>query len=395
MTQTVPTVFTARAVRPLESIDFQSMHSPAFVLDETRLRANMELLEYVQQASGASIICALKGYSLWSSFPLMRPYLKGTTASSLWEAELGADTFGGEVHVYAAAYTDAEFPRLCELAHHISFNSFAQWERFKPLLEGAPRKIEVGIRINPEYSENATPMYDPTIPFSRLGVTRAEFKPDLLEGISGMHFHTLSAKGSDTLERTLGAVEEKFGEFLPQMKWVNMGGGHAISQEGYDVERLIRVVRDFREKWGVDVILEPGEAVGWKTGWLVSSVLDTLHNGMDLAILDVSASAHMPDTLEMPYRPDILGAGESGEKAYTYQLGGGTCLAGDIIGTYSFDKPLEVGQKLIFEDMIHYTMVKTTFFNGVKHPDIAILRENGTLETVREFTYQDFKARLS
>ena len=386
---------TQTQVRPLESIDFQSMPSPAFVLDETRLRHNMEILEYVQRESGASIICALKGYSLWSSFPLMRPYLKGTTASSLWEAELGADTFGGEVHVYAAAYGDAEFPRILELAHHISFNSFSQWQRFKPVLEASSRKVEAGIRINPEYSENKTPMYDPCVPFSRLGVTKTEFRFDLLEGISGLHFHTLSAKNSDTLERTLEAVERNFGHVLPQMKWVNFGGGHAITAEGYDVERLIKVIRNFREKWGVDVILEPGEAIGWRTGWLVSSVLDTLHNGMDLAVLDVSVSAHMPDALEMPYRPDILGGAEAGEKAHTYQLGGGTCLAGDVIGDYSFDKPLEMGQRLVFEDMIHYTMVKTTFFNGVKHPDIAILRENGTLEVVREFSYQDFKGRLS
>ncbi len=376
-------------------IDFSDISSPCFVLDEARLRRNLEVFQFVQEQSGAKIILAFKGFSMWSTFPLVRQYLPGATASSLNEALLARHEFGREVHVYAPAYGDAEFPEILSLADHLSFNSFSQWQRFKAQVQASPRKVSVGIRVNPEYAEVETDLYNPCTPGSRLGVTRAEFKPELLDGIEGLHFHSLCEKNSDTLERTLAHVEEKFGEFLPRMKWVNFGGGHLMTRDDYDLERLIRVIKKFRERYGVDVILEPGSAIAWRTGWLVSSVLDIVHNQKDALILDVSISAHMPDCLEMPYRPHILDAGQVGEKAHNYIIGGTTCLSGDVLGDYSFDAPLDVGSRVVFDDMIHYTMVKTTFFNGVKHPSIGVLEESGNFKLIKEFGYEEFKAKLS
>lgn len=381
--------------KPISEIDFSQFPSPCYVLDEARLRRNMEILDRVQQESGAKIICALKGYSLWASFGIIKEYLHGTTASGLYEAKLGHEEFGGEVHVYSPAFTEADMGEILEIADHLSFNSFSQWTRFREMVKNAPRQVSCGIRINPEFSEVETPLYDPCVPFSRLGVTKAEFRPELLEGLEGLHFHSLCGKGADTLERTITVLEANFAEYLGKVKWVNFGGGHHITKASYDVDGLIQVIKAFKAKWNVEVILEPGEAVGWQTGWLVSSVVDLMHNGMGIGILDVSVSAHMPDCLEMPYRPEILGAGEPLEKAHTYRLGGTTCLAGDIVGDYSFEKLLEIGDRLVFDDMIHYTIVKTTMFNGVKHPAIGILRENGSFDVVREFTYEDFKARNS
>ncbi len=381
--------------KPISEIDFSSFPSPCYVLDEARLRHNMEILDRVQLESGAKIICALKGYSLWASFGIIKQYLHGTTASGLYEAKLGHEEFGGEVHVYSPAFTEDDMSEILGIADHISFNSFSQWTRFRQMVKDAPRHVSAGIRVNPEFSEVETPLYDPCVPFSRLGVTKAEFRPDLLEGLDGLHFHSLCGKGADTLERTIAVIEANFAEFLPQVKWVNFGGGHHITKSSYDVDGLIRVIKAFKAKWNVEVILEPGEAVGWQTGWLVSSVVDLMHNGMGIGILDISVSAHMPDCLEMPYRPEILGASEALEKPHTYRLGGTTCLAGDIVGDYSFDAPLEIGSRLVFNDMIHYTIVKTTMFNGVKHPAIGILREDGTFDVVREFTYEDFKHRQS
>ncbi|QFP77433.1 carboxynorspermidine decarboxylase [Deinococcus sp. AJ005] len=401
--------FQLPVVTPEGSIDWTAIPSPAFVLDESRLRRNLALISHVQQESGARIIVAFKGFSMWSTFPLLREYgISGATASSLNEALLAREEMRGEVHVYAPAYSDEEMPRILELADHLVFNSFSQWERFKPAVEQARkggRDIQVGIRINPEYAEVETDLYNPAGPFSRLGVTRREFQEDLLDGVDGLHFHTLCEKDSDTLERTLEVVERNFGEFLPRMKWVNFGGGHLMTREGYDTARLIRLVRAFREKWEVDVILEPGSAFGWQTGWLVSRVLDVVHNVKNAALLDVSVSAHMPDVLEMPYRPRILGAGDPPEHehreandyggGHPYLIGGTTCLAGDVVGEYVFDKPLHIGDRVIFDDMIHYTMVKTTFFNGVKHPDIGILHLDGSYERVKTFGYEEFKAKLS
>ncbi len=401
--------FALPAVTSTDSIDWAAIPSPAFVLDESRLRRNLALISHVQQASGARIIVAFKGFSMWSTFGMLREYgITGATASSLNEARLAREEMQGDVHVYAPAYSDEEFGQILELADHLVFNSFSQWERFRPQVEAARaggQEIHVGIRINPEYAEVETDLYNPAGPFSRLGVTRREFREDLLEGVDGLHFHTLCEKDSDTLERTLEVVERNFGEFLPRMKWVNFGGGHLMTREGYDTLRLIRVVRAFRERWDVDVILEPGSAFGWQTGWLVSRVLDVVHNVKDAALLDVSVSAHMPDVLEMPYRPRILGAGDPPEHehreandyggGYPYLIGGTTCLAGDVVGEYVFDQPLKTGDRVIFDDMIHYTMVKTTFFNGVKHPDIGILHMDGRYERVKTFGYEEFKAKLS
>lgn len=396
---TTPAPLDLPDVYPAERIPWETIPSPAFVLDESRLRRNLSLISQVQRLSGARIIVAFKGFSMWSTFPLLREYgIGGATASSLNEARLAREELGGEVHVYAPAYVGEDFPELLELADHLTFNSFSQWERFRPQVQAARaagKRLGVGIRVNPEYAEVETELYNPAGPYSRLGVTRREFRPDLLDGIDGLHFHTLCEKDSDTLERTLEVLEEKFGEFLPGMKWVNFGGGHLMTREGYDLERLVRVVQIFRERWGVDVILEPGSAFGWQAGWLVSSVLDVTHNVKDSLLLDVSASAHMPDVLEMPYRPRVLGAGEPGEFPHDYLLGGTTCLAGDVVGEYSFPRPLKTGDRLIFDDMIHYTMVKTTFFNGVKHPDIGIWRTDGRYERIRSFGYQEFRDKLS
>lgn len=375
--------------------DFSQVPSPCYVLDQARLRENLELLSRVQRESGAKIICALKGFSFWRAFPQVRGYLPGATASSLNETLLASREMGGELHVYAPAYGDGEIGAILDLADHISFNSFAQWGRFRDRTLAHPRHPSPGIRVNPEYSQVETDLYNPCAPFSRLGVVLSEFREDLLEGIEGLHVHALCEQNSDAFEGLLSAFEDKFGRFLSRMKWVNFGGGHHITREDYDVDRLVRLLRDFRSRHPhLEVVLEPGEAVGWRTGELVATVLDVVKNGMDLAILDVSVSAHMPDCLEMPYRPDILGAGEAGQKPHLYRLGGGTCLAGDVLGDYSFDAPLQPGDKIVILDMIHYTMVKTSFFNGVRHPSIATWTEDGRLDMHREFGYEEFRAKL-
>ncbi len=375
------------------TLDISRIPTPCYVLEEEKLRANLNLMEEVQRASGGKIILALKGYAMWSTFPIIREVLHGCTASSLNEARLAAEEFGKEVHVYAPAYTDAEFPEILKLAHHITFNSFNQWAKFgqRALAAG----VSCAIRVNPQVSEVAVDMYNPCGSTSRLGVTPEEFQPEALEGIEGLHFHALCECGAESLERTLAAFEQHFGQWIPQMKWINFGGGHLMTRKGYDLELLIRLVKDFRERYGVEVYLEPGGAVGWQTGPLVASVLDIVHNNMDIAILDTSAAAHMPDVLEMPYRPTIRHAGEPGEKPFTYRLGGNTCLAGDVIGDYAFDKPLQVGDKIVLEDMIHYTFVKNTTFNGVNLPSLAIWTTDDQLRMIRTFGYQEFKNRLS
>jgi carboxynorspermidine decarboxylase len=375
------------------TLDISRIPTPCYVLEEDRLRANLALMERVQRESGGKLILALKGYAMWSTFPIIREVLHGCTASSLNEARLAAEEFGKEVHVYAPAYNDAEFPEILKLAHHLTFNSFSQWRRFGQQARAAG--VSCAIRVNPQVAEVAVDMYNPCGRTSRLGVTLEEFQPEALEGIEGLHFHALCECGADSLERTLIAFEERFGDWIPQMKWINFGGGHLMTRQGYDVELLIRLVGDFRERYDVEVYLEPGGAVGWQTGPLVASVLDIVHNNMDIAILDVSAAAHMPDVLEMPYRPAVLGAGEPGTKPYTYRLGGNTCLAGDVIGDYAFERPLQVGDKIVLEDMIHYTFVKNTTFNGVNLPSLAIWTSEDELRMVRTFGYQEFKNRLS
>ncbi len=381
---------------PKIEIDFEQVPSPCYVLEEARLRSNLEILARVQREAKVKIICALKGFSMWSTFPLVREYLPGATASSLNEAKLAHEEMKGEVHVYAPVYRDSEIDEILSLADHISFNSFSQWKRFRSKTLNSSRKVSPGLRVNPEYSEVETDLYNPCAPFSRLGIVVDEFENHELQGIEGLHFHALCEQNVNALEGVLAAFEHKFGPWIDQMKWVNFGGGHHITREDYQVDRLIEVLKAFKNRHPlVEVILEPGEAVGWRTGELVATVEDVTKNGMDLAILDISVSAHMPDCLEMPYRPGILGSGEVGEKKYTYRLGGGTCLAGDVIGDYSFDQPLQVGDRLVFLDMIHYTMVKTTFFNGVHHPSIGIWTEKGSFNLVREFTYSQFRDKLS
>ncbi len=373
-------------------IDYSQVPSPCYVLEESRLVRNLELLKKIEDTAHVKIICALKGYSLWSTFPLVGKYLAGATASSLNEAKLASEEMGKEVHVFAPVYRDCEIDEILSCANHITFNSFSQWMRFKA--RTLDRHVSPGIRVNPEFSTVETDLYNPCGRFSRLGVTRKEFRPDLLEGIEGLHFHALCEQNADALEAVLQNFEERFGEWIPQMKWVNFGGGHHITRKDYDVERLVRVLQGFHRRYpGVQVILEPGEAVGWQTGELVATVEDIVHNEKDIAILDVSVSAHMPDCLEMPYRPTVLGAGNPGEKKFDYRLGGDTCLAGDIVGDYSFDSPLHVGDRIVFFDMIHYTMVKTTFFNGVPHPSIGIWKD-GRFRLVRRFTYEQFRDKL-
>lgn len=367
--------------------------SPCYVMDEAKLKANLELMKRVQEESGATIILALKGFSMWSTFPLVKQYLKGCTASSVWEAELAADTFGGEVHAYSPAYKPNDMEALLKHCCHISFNSLTQWAQYRDQAKASGTSI--GLRINPEHQEAETELYDPSAPGSRLGVPAAQLEGVDLTDVEGFHVHNLCECDSFALERTLAAVEEKFAKWLPKMKWLNLGGGHLMTRKGYDVDHLIAQLKRLRETYDLDIILEPGSAVAWQTGPLVTEVVDIVENQGKIAILDISATAHMPDVLEMPYRPTITGADLPGVKAHTYRLGGNSCLAGDVIGEFSFDQELKPGTRVIFEDMMHYTMVKTTFFNGVEHPAIGILQENGEFRVVREFNYQDFKARLS
>ncbi|KPD21683.1 carboxynorspermidine decarboxylase [Idiomarina abyssalis] len=367
--------------------------SPCYVLDEKLLRKNLELMQKVQEQSGADIILALKGYAMWSAFPLIRQYLKGCTASSVWEAKLAAEEFSREVHAYAPAYKQEDIDELLPLVNHLSFNSISQWHKYRE--QTAAVGVSIGLRINPEHQEAETELYDPSAPGSRLGIRASELQQQDLTGVEGLHVHNLCECDSFALERTLDAVESRFGEQLKQMKWLNLGGGHLMTRQGYDVDHLIKQLKRLRETYDLQVILEPGSAVAWQTGPLVCEVVDIVENQGQIALLDISATAHMPDVLEMPYRPVITGAGLPAEKAFSYRLGGNSCLAGDVIGEYSFDQPLAVGDRLVFEDMMHYTMVKTSFFNGVQHPAIGILRESGQFDCVRQFSYEDFRNRLS
>ena len=370
-----------------------SVETPCFVVDEGRLIRNLTILNDVAKEAGCKILLAQKAFSMFAVYPLIGRYLAGTTASGLFEARLGFEEMGKENHIFSAAYIESEFDEVLEVCDHISFNSFAQWEKYREKALAAGKSC--GIRVNPQHSTQDHAIYDPCAAGSRLGVIRENFRPELLDGIEGLHFHTLCEQNSDALIETLAAVEEQFGEFLPQMKWVNFGGGHHITREDYDRQALIDCIRRFRERYHITVYLEPGEAVALRAGFLVASVLDIVQNGIATALLDASAACHMPDVIEMPYRPPLWKSGKPGDKAYTYRLAGATCLAGDIIGDYSFDRPLRVGDQLIFEDMAIYSMVKTNTFNGMRLPSIALRREDGRIETIRRFGYQDFKERLS
>lgn len=373
--------------------DFNDLKTPCYVIDEELLIKNLEILKMIQDRTGCSILLAQKAFSMYSVYPLIGSYLKGVTSSSLFEARLGYEEMGKEVHTFAPAYRDDEFEEILKYSDHIVFNSFSQWNKFKDRVKNYGKEIECGLRINPEYSEIETDIYNPCFENSRLGITIDNFKNQDLDGIDGLHFHTMCEQGSDTLERTLKVVEEKFGKYLYNMKWINFGGGHHITREGYDIETLINCINYIKNKYNIRVYIEPGEAVALNAGFLISTVLDIVKNNMDIAILDTSAACHMPDVIEMPYRPNIIDSGNPNEYKYTYRLGGPTCLAGDIIGDYSFDKRLKVGDKLIFCDMAIYSMVKNNTFNGINLPDIVLIKD-GEKIVIKEFQYNDFKSRL-
>ena len=375
--------------------NFPTLKTPCYICEEKLLENNLQLLNYVQKESGAKIILALKGFSMWSTFDLVSKYLKGCTASGLHEALLAKESFNGEVHTYSPAFKEDEIEEIAKISNHIVFNSPNQLLKYKDIAKKINPNIEISLRVNPEVSSSPKDIYNPCGIYSRLGTTLENFNEEVLKYIDGLNFHALCEQNVDALEEVLVVFEQNFSQYFKNLKYINFGGGHHITKKGYDIEKLIRIIKDFREKYGVEVYLEPGEAVGWETGYLVSSVLDTFKNGMNIAILDTSAEAHMPDTLAMPYRADVRGSGEAGEKKYSYRLGGNTCLAGDIMGDYSFDKPLKIGDKIIFEDQIHYTFVKSTTFNGIKLPSLAILRKDGKLDIVKEFGYEDYKGRLS
>ena len=379
----------------MDIITDPSLPSPCWVLEEDKLINNLKIIEHIKKQSNAKVLLALKGYALWKSFPTIKPYLDGCCASGLHESKLAHDTFDKEVHTYAPAFKEEELEEIASLSHHLVFNSPAQFKRFAAKAKEINPKLSLGLRVNPEYSEAPTELYNPCGLHSRLGTTLTNFDESILEHCVGLHFHALCEQSSDALENVLLHFEEKFGAYIPQMKWINFGGGHHLTRKNYDVEKLIKLINAFKAKYNVEVYLEPGEAIGWQTGTLITTVLDIVHNGMDIAILDSSAEAHMPDTIIMPYRAEVLGAAKAGEKAHTYRLAGNTCLAGDIMGDYSFDALLHIGDKVVFLDQMHYTMVKATTFNGVKLPSIAIQRLDGSVEVVREFGYEDFKERLS
>jgi carboxynorspermidine decarboxylase len=378
----------------------ERVNTPCYLVDVGLLRQNLDILAEVKARTGCKILLALKCFSMFKVFPLIAATLDGVCASSPNEARLGHEEFGKEVHTFGAAYSDSDMAELCRTSDHILFNSMSQLERFRQgILDHVARTgkaIELGIRINPEHSEGAVEMYDPCAPGSRLGIRRAQLREELLGGVTGLHWHNLCEQDADCLERTVAAVEGRFGELIPRMRYVNFGGGHHITRPGYDLERLIRVINAFKSKWGVQVYLEPGEAVALNCGYLVSTVLDVTRADMDVAIMDSSVPAHMPDVLEMPYRPYIISSGEAGEKAFSYRIGGLSCLAGDVAGIYSFDQALAVGDRLIFTDMAIYTMVKNNTFNGVGLPSIYIYEpKKDSYECIRSFGYEDFKNRLS
>mgnify|MGYP001142391788 FL=1 len=376
-------------------IDISTLPTPSYLVDQRLLIKNLELLSSVKERTGCKILLAQKAFSMFSVYPLIAKYLDGVTSSGVMEARLGYEEMGKEVHTYAPAFADHEMDDVIRYSDHIVFNSFHQWNKFKDKVKNSGKQIECGLRLNPKYSEIDTDIYNPCFTGSRLGITPEQFQPDQLDGIDGLHFHTMCEQNSDTLERTLKVVDDTFGSYIKQMKWLNFGGGHHITRSDYDIETLIRCIQFAQDTYGVQVYLEPGEAVALNTGYLVSTVLDTIENGMHLAILDTSAACPMPDVLEMPYRPHIIGAGLPNEKTYTYRLGGPTCLAGDIIGDYSFDAPLKEGDKLIFCDMAHYTMVKNNTFNGMNLPSIALYSQENGLQIIKQFGYEDFKSRLS
>jgi len=376
------------------------LKTPYYLCEEKLLEKNLKLLNYVQEQSGAKIILALKGFAMWSTFELVSKYLKGCTASGLYEAKLAKDEFykyddQAEVHTYSPAFNEDDIEEIAAISNHIVFNSINQLKKFIYKVKEVNPQIHVSLRINPEYSVSPVDIYNPCALYSRLGTTLENFDVDILKYLDGFNFHALCEQNVDALEAVLKIFEKNFSIYFKNLKYINFGGGHHITKRGYDVEKLIKIIKIFKEKYNLEVYLEPGEAIGWESGYLVSSVLDIVDNGMKLAILDTSAEAHMPDTLSMPYKAKVRDAGDANIKEFTYRLGGNTCLAGDIMGDYSFDKPLKIGDNIIFEDQIHYTFVKNTTFNGIKLPSLVIRKKDGTLSLIKEFKYESYKGRLS
>jgi len=378
------------------AIDYTRVPSPCYVIDEERLRKNLSLIKSIAEEADVEFILAFKGFAMWGVFGIVREYITGAAASSLHEARLCFEEMGTRAHTYAPAFIEKDFPGIMRYSSHISFNSLAQYRKYYPLLKRFDYKISPGLRINPEFSEINIGLYNPCSPGSRLGITADELISGLPEGVEGLHFHVLFESDSRALEKVLKVVESKFSRYFPYLKWINMGGGHLVTKEGYDTGHLVKILRDFRKKWGLKVILEPGSAFAWETGELIATIEDIVENkGIKTAILDVSFTAHMPDCLEMPYKPKIYGAEEPGDGKFIYRMGGNSCLSGDVMGDWAFGKELKPGDRIIFWDMIHYTMVKTTTFNGVNHPSIGIWTKNGKFKLIRSFGYEDYKARLS
>ena len=378
------------------NIDISKLPTPIYIVDERLIEKNLRVLKEVIDRTNCRILLAQKAFSMFSLYSLIGRYLSGTAASSLFEARLGFEEMKGkEVHIYSPAYREEEFDEIVRICDFIIFNSFSQWNKYKHRIKASGKRIECGLRINPEYSEIETEIYNPCSKGSRLGITPENFREDDLEGIDGLHFHTMCEQNSDVLKRTIEVVDRKFGKYIKRMKWINFGGGHHITRPGYDMDTLIECIMYIKNKYDVEVYLEPGEAIALNAGYLAARVLDFVKNNIDIAILDTSAACHMPDVIEMPYRPKIVGAGEPGQYPYTYRLGGLTCLAGDVIGDYSFKEPLKEGDILIFTDMAIYTMVKNNTFNGVNLPAIAVYNEKDGLKIIKKFEYEDFKERLS
>ena len=378
-------------------IDLNAIPSPCYVMEEKLLRNNLALIKRVKEEAGVNIILAFKAFALWKSFPIVREYIPHSTASSKFEAQLAFEEMGSPAHTYSPAYTEADFPAILKYSSHITFNSLSQFDRFYPLVKADGRGISCGLRINPEFSDVETDLYNPCAPGSRMGIVRDLLGETLPEGVEGLHFHTLCESSSYDLERTLQEVDKKFGTLLSQVKWLNMGGGHLMTRKDYDTAHLVSVLRAFKTKYpNLEIIMEPGSAFAWQTGFLLTTVVDIVENkGIKTAIIDASFTCHMPDCLEMPYKPAIRNAKDAVEGKPTYRIGGNSCLSGDYMGDWSFDKPLEVGDKVIFEDMIHYTIVKTSMFNGIPHPSLALWSKEDELVLYRSFGYEDYKNRMS
>lgn len=375
------------------AIDYNKISTPTYVIEEERLQQNLEIISQVQKDAGVDIILAFKGFACWPLFPLVRKYLKGATASSLHEARLCFEEMKTKAHTYCVAYRQEEFDEILSYSSHLTFNSLTQYERWKD--HALQQPVSLGLRVNPGWSDVETDLYNPTSPTSRLGIGAESLEGGLPEGIEGLHFHALCESSAESLEQVITSFEAKFGHLLHEVKWVNMGGGHLMTRKGYNLDLLVQILKRFREKYDVQVILEPGGAIAWETGELVSTVLDIVERGgVKTAILDVSFTNHMPDTLEMPYRPQIIGATDPVEGKPGYRLGGLSCLAGDFMSEYSFDEELNIGDRIVFLDMIHYTVVKTTMFNGLHHPSIAFAKANGEVEVFRSFGYEDYKSRM-